>query len=174
MAKKIQIFFKVLGIFFFHFINSNFSHFGEIWHTRKKSLGHPPYICPICIIPYLGYGIYIEREILQAGNCKAHLMTAPQIPQCDNKKFGAYLAFPPIYMWPFGMQILAVAMRHLPQAQLSFVLIPQFAGKIFLKTEALFRGNHGAKSKDFPSTQITCICCLRDQSRVQTNWEYSL
>jgi hypothetical protein len=66
------------------------------------------------------------------------------------------------------------AMGHLPQAQLSFVLIPQFAGNYFLKEKALFRGNDGAKSKDFPSTQITCICCLRDQSRVQTNWEYSL
>jgi hypothetical protein len=71
-------------------------------------------------------------------------MTAPQIPQCNNKKFGAYLAFPPIYMWPFGMQTPS-AMRHLPQAQLSFVLIPQFSGNFFLKKEALFRGNDGVQ-----------------------------
>jgi hypothetical protein len=34
-------------------------------------------------------------------------------------------------------------MHRLPQAQLSFVLIPQFAGKFSLKTKALFRGNDG-------------------------------
>jgi hypothetical protein len=48
---------------------------------------------------------------------------------------------------------LHVAIRHanpsvmhrLPQAQLSFVLIPQFAGKFSLKTKALFRGNDGVQ-----------------------------
>jgi hypothetical protein len=41
MANKIQIFFKVLGIFLFHFINSNFSHFGEIWHTQTNRWATP-------------------------------------------------------------------------------------------------------------------------------------
>jgi len=54
----------------------------------------------------MGLQTSISIEILQPGNYRAHLMTAPQIPQCNNKKFGAYLAFPPIYMWPFTMQTL--------------------------------------------------------------------
>ncbi len=107
MAKKIQLFFKVLGIFFFHFINSNLSHFGEIWHTKKKMAGPTPSHMSVPFASYPTEGMrYIYREILQAGICKAHLMTALQIPQCNNKKFGAYLAFTPIYMWPFAMQTL--------------------------------------------------------------------
>jgi hypothetical protein len=56
-------------------------------------------------------------------------MTAPQIPQCNNKILGAF--------WHFLSFTCAIrhanpsAMRHVPQAQLSFILIPQFAGNFF-------------------------------------------
>ncbi len=48
--------------------------------------------------------------------------------------WGAYLAFPPIYKWPFGMQTLVqCATCHNKHTAHSFVLIPQFAGEFKIK-----------------------------------------
>jgi hypothetical protein len=74
-------------------------------------------------------------------------MTAPQIPQMQQQNiWGAYLAFPPIYMWPFGMQTLVRCATCHKHTAHSFVLIPQFAGKFKIKKKKknpLFRGNDG-------------------------------
>jgi hypothetical protein len=102
-----------------------------------------------------------ERERLQAGNCKAHLMTAPQIPQCNNKKFGACLAFPPIHMWQFGMQTLvrcATCHKHSSASSSS----PNLHVKKNLFFVVTIVQNLG-----FPRTQIGCLhLLLTRQSRV--------
>jgi hypothetical protein len=78
--------------------------------TPKKKIAGPAPAPPTPTCPsHLYHTLYIYHiYILPPGNYKAHLMTAPQIPQRSNKILGAYLAFPPIYMWPFGMQTLLV------------------------------------------------------------------